>query len=255
MRLGAAVLVTMMAAGCTEAFADVVETTRHEIKVGAGAKLVVDSDGGGVEVKPGAAGVVKIEARRHAASKEDALGLDVQTASSGGAAKVSYHNKTRKNQHVDFVIEAPADARLDLNTGGGGISASGFGAGVQANTGGGGITLTALKGDVRARSGGGGITVKQIDGTLQAETGGGGVNVEATHLRGANKIATGGGGITCAVPANARLTVEGSTGGGGVHNDFGLPAQDGSMRGTLGDGKDGSLELTTGGGGISLKKN
>src|SRR4051794_31242683 len=188
MRLALGLVLALV--GCVDARADVIETTRHEVKVGAAARLVVESDGGSVEVKPGAAGVVKVEAKRHAGTKEEALALDVQVVAADGGAKVSYHDNVHRNRSVSFVIEAPADAKLDLQTGGGSVAVTGFGGGVQVRTGGGSIALASMKGDVQVRSGGGSISVKGFDGTVRAETGGGGVSLSAVRLRGANTVHT-----------------------------------------------------------------
>jgi hypothetical protein len=61
-----------------------------------------------------------------------------------------------------------------------------------------------------------------------------------------------------ALPASSRLAVVGSTGAGGIHNDFGLPVEghvSRQMNGRIGDGSGGSLDLRTGAGSISLTRN
>jgi hypothetical protein len=255
MRLGGAVLIAVLAAGCTDAFADAVETTRHEVKVGAAPRLVVESAGGGIEVKPGAAGVVKVEARRRAATKDEALALPVAVSADAQGAKVTFVRPSAfQRAEVSFVIEAPKDATLDLHTGGGPIAASGFQAGIVAKTAGGPIELEHLKGSVDARTGGGSIKVSKVEGTLQVDSGGGPIEVGQARLRGANRLHTGGGPIRCSLPGDARLNVDGHTGGGPAHNDFGLPGGRSGFSGKIGDGADGSLELKTGGGPISLSK-
>jgi DUF4097 and DUF4098 domain-containing protein YvlB len=158
---------------------------------------------------------------------------------------------------VNFKISAPADARLEIETGGGGVDARGFSGGIKVETGGGGIDIDGASGALQLRSGGGGIEARHINGTVEVSTGGGSVRVEGT-LNGRNRVETGGGSIHVSIPASDKLAVDASTGGGSAHNDFGLPSDgerhSGRFRGTIGDGSNGSLEIHTGGGSIRLAK-
>ena len=85
----------LLAVGCDRlAFADVVETTREELKVSGAPRIVVDSDAGSIEVRAGAEGVVKVEARRHAPTAKDALALKVTVKNEGGVIKNQLRRRT-----------------------------------------------------------------------------------------------------------------------------------------------------------------
>jgi hypothetical protein len=232
---------------------EVVETTAHQVE--AAPLLQVESDGGSIELMPGAAGTIKVLAKRRAATKEEALALPVTVEKKGDRVVVAFHKTSHfGNQSVSFQIQAPPSTRLALKTGGGSIEVSGFAGGGEVRTGGGSVSLTDLKGKLDVETGGGSIRLEKIDGTVAAQTGGGSIHVSAARLTGENRLATGGGSIHCAVPADARLQVTGSTGGGRAHNDFGLAGDARHFQGSIGDGKGGSLDLSTGGGSISLVK-
>jgi hypothetical protein len=229
----------MVLGGCTAlAFTGREAVTHHDLKVGPSPSLVVDDDGGSVEVVPGPAGAIKIEARRHAATEKEALELPVTVALDGNTVRVRYHEEHHVEGHsVSFVIQAPPATRLQLSTGGGSIATRKMGA-QQLHTGGGSIDATDLEGTVEAGSGGGSVHV----------TG---------RLQGACRVRTGGGSIAVAIPGDSRLTVDGATGGGSARNDFGLAVEGRGgkrMNGTIGDGRDGSLELRTGGGSLELAR-
>jgi hypothetical protein len=235
-------------------------TTQNDFKVGAKPSIVVDSSAGGVELSAGPAGSVHIEAERQAETEDLARKLDVQVKQDGNTIRVSFNHKGmhwHENASVNFKITAPADAKLEIETGGGGVSARGFSGGIKVETGGGGIDVDGASGAMSLRSGGGGIEARHINGTVEVSTGGGSVRVEGT-LSGRNRVETGGGSIHVAVPESSRLAVDASTGGGSAHNDFGIPSDgerhSGRFRGNIGDGKNGSLEIRTGGGSIRLAK-
>ena len=239
-------------------------TTQTDFKVGARPILIVDSAAGGVELGAGPAGAVHVEATRKADNEEAARLLEVITTQKGDTVRVQFHRSGggwRDGASVNFRIRAPADARLEIRTGGGSVATRGFTGGAKVDIGGGGIEVTDAAGTLALRSGGGGIEVHRLQGTVDIFTGGGSVHVDGA-LHGRNRIHTGGGGITVALPADSKLSVEATSGAGSVRNDFGLrlPEEErgwrpsGRLRGTIGDGSGGSLELRTGGGSIHLEK-
>jgi hypothetical protein len=228
--------------GCTRSFAagGVEETTHHRLPVAAAPTVIVEDDGGAVEVLPGKDGAVEVDARRHAATRDEALALPVtvEVDRDGSVARIRFHEQQHVDGHsVSFAIHAPAGARLQVSTGGGAITTRRMGAQVL-------------------RSGGGAISALEGDGTVEARTGGGSVEVSG-RLRGSSHVTTGGGSVHVAIPGDSRLRVDASTGGGSAKNEFGLTV-DGRgarrMSGTLGDGSEGSLELRTGGGSLQLTR-
>ena len=257
MRTLALVAIGLTAASAYAARASVSE--QQDFKVGAKATIIVDSSAGGVELSAGPAGAVHVEAERQAETEELARKLEVQIKQEGNTIRVRFTHKGgwHDNASVAFKISAPADARLEIATGGGAVSARGFAGGIKVETGGGGIDIDGASGTLSLRSGGGGIEARHLNGTVDVSTGGGSVRVEGT-LSGKNRVETGGGSIHVAIPSGSRLAVDASTGGGSAHNEFGLPTDgerhSGSFHGNIGDGAGGSLELHTGGGSIRLAK-
>ena len=220
-------MVVVSVAGCSDAHA-VEAVTTHELTVGDGARITVDSDGGAITFRPGPAGHVHVEAHRKAGTREQALALPVEVVADGGGARITFHKKERgltHNESVSFVVQAPANAQLALETGGGPVDVSGF------------------HGSVAVRTGGGPIHAQDLDGTLTASTGGGSIDVSGAKLHGANTLESGGGPIRCTVAAGSKLRAEASTGGGPVRNEL-----------DSGDGSDGSLRVRTGGGPITLTR-
>lgn len=258
MRIALAVALVAAAAPALAARARL--TTTNDFKVGAAPTIIVESDGGVVEVAAGPAGTVHVEADRQADSDDDARKLDVVARADGNTVRVVFRHRSgwrHDDVSVQFRISAPPDSKLEVHTAGGGVMARGLGGGIRVDSGGGGIEILDASGKVEVRTGGGSVEVRRVDGTVDASTGGGSVRVEGA-LRGKNVVETGGGSIHVAVPGSSRLRVEASTGGGSAHNEFGL-ATDGErhptgFRGNIGDGGAGSLELRTGGGSITLSK-
>ena len=232
--------------------------TQDEFKVGAHSVINVASDGGGVTLVTGPAGVVRVEAERKAGSEDEARKLDAGARLDGNKVVVHYkqaHDWGNNGRSVDFRITAPADAKIEVRTGGGQVDATGFSGGIHVETGGGSILIADSRGELRLRTGGGSVEARHIAGSIDIETGGGGIKVDGT-LSGRNKVETGGGSIHVCIPGDSRLNVDAQTGGGSANNDFGLqPDQDRqSFRGRIGDGGAGSLDMRTGGGSIHLTR-
>ncbi len=248
-------------AGCDRAaFAEVIETTRHELKVNGTPRLVVRSDAGSVDVQAGASGAVKVEARRRAGSRDEALALAVSVEQQGGVVTVTFHGDGRSNRSVAFTIEAPPDCKVDVETEGGAVRVDGFSGGARARTSGGSVRASHLSGAITLHTDGGSIGVTDVDGTVDATTDGGSITLSG-RLRGANVLKTEGGSISASLPADSHLHVEGATEGGSARNDFNLPVErpttrDGSakFRGTIGSGAHGSLTMATEGGSVALRK-
>lgn len=238
-------------------------TTKQDFKVEARATISVDSEGGSVTVEPGPAGVVTVEMERRGTSENSARALPVTINVEGNTVKIRFHRDRPvhwgRSESVDFRIIAPTDSRIDAETGGGSVHVTGMNGGVEVQTGGGSVGVGECKGKIHVRTGGGGIDLAQVSGNVEATTGGGSVMLRGA-LSGHNVVETGGGSIHVAIPADSRLNVDASTGGGSAHNDFGI-ATDGNkwgpprgFHGKIGDGSAGSLQLRTGGGSISLER-
>lgn len=248
-------MVGAVAAGA--AGANVTETTTEEVQVGKAPSLEVHSDGGSVKVSAGTAGVVRVEARRNAATSAEARDLKVTVAKDGDVVRVHWSEPgSHHNRSVSFVIQAPPASRLRIDTGGGSVKVEGFQQGAEVRTGGGSLALERVQGALKLQTGGGSIHAQTVDGSVEANTGGGSISVSG-RLRGSNRVSTGAGSVHVEVPADDALKVTASTGMGSAHNDFGLANEgrhSGRFAGSIGDGSAGTLELRTGAGSISLSK-
>jgi len=143
---------------------------------------------------------------------------------------------------------------VDARTAGGSVNVDDHAGPVHASTSGGSIKVGGvLTGRVEAATAGGSV---QIDGadraTVVASTSGGSIRVRG-RLAGDNRIRTSGGSVTVEIPSDSQVHVDGK--GTSSSCDFSeLDAQRGRIRGTLGDGSDGTIELRTSGGSITLAK-
>jgi hypothetical protein len=157
--------------------------------------------------------------------------------------------------------------RLDVETGGGKIRVDDIGGSVGVETGGDSIEIGSVGGDLKLETGGGNISIKSVKGKIHAETGGGNV-VVLSGEQGA-VIEAGGGNVDI---KRCMGGVKASTGGGNINlGDIGGPADidtgGGSIRLTSAKGRvgansgAGSIELygvpsarvETGAGGIKVK--
>ena len=233
--------------------------SRIDLKVGAHATISVESDGGSISVEPGPAGAVTVEAEHHGRGDGAVALKAVSVRLDGNIVKIRYHREHNGSysDSIDFRITAPSDSKIETNTGGGAVSVKGINGGVDVRTGGGGVQVSDVHGKIAVQTGGGGIDLDGVGGNIDASTGGGSISVRGA-LKGRNRVQTGGGSIHVAIPADSKLEVDATSGGGGAHNDFGLAIDGGhwgpphGFHGKIGDGSGGSLEMRTGGGSVTL---
>jgi DUF4097 and DUF4098 domain-containing protein YvlB len=165
-------------------------------------------------------------------------------------------------------VEATGVAgRVDIESGGGKIRVDDVGGSVYVETGGDAIDVGTVGGDLKLETGGGNISIKSVKGQIHAETGGGNVLVLSGE-QGA-VIAAGGGNVEI---RRCLGKVKATTGGGSINlGDIGGPAEietgGGSIRLTSAKGRVGanagagtielygvpSARVETGAGGITVK--
>jgi DUF4097 and DUF4098 domain-containing protein YvlB len=150
----------------------------------------------------------------------------------------------------EFVINIPRDtAFVKIETGGGGVEASGITGGVEIESGGGKVKLDDVGGAAQVQTGGDSIDVGTVGGDLKLETGGG--NISIRSVKGQIRAETGGGNVVV-VSGGQGAVLE--AGGGNVeikHCGGRVKATTGGGSITLGD-IDGPAEIETGGGSIHL---
>jgi hypothetical protein len=186
----------------------------------------------------------------------------------------------------EFVIDIPRDAELLwIETGGGGVEATGVGGRVEIQTGGGKVRVDDVGGSVDVETGGDAIDIGTVGGDLKLETGGG--NISIRSAKGKIQAETGGGNVLVLSGEQGVVVqtgggnmeikkclgrVKASTGGGSISlGDIGGPADvetgGGSIRLTSARGRVGassgagtielygvpSARVETGAGGITVK--
>lgn len=155
-----------------------------------------------------------------------------------------------RNASAEFVLEVPAEtAQVELETGGGNLTATGLNGTLAAETGGGNLRLDALGGPVTASSGGGSVEVGSVRSNLSVSTGGG--NIHIGTAGGPLSVSTGGGTV---MVDNGNNAVEVETGGGGIH----ISRVGGALKANTGGGNieigdvGGAVIAETGGGSIRV---
>ena len=102
---------------------------------------------------------------------------------------------------ADYVITAPADVALEVDTGSGGIDVNGITGGGTFDTGSGGVDLEGVGGEVSADTGSGSIDATALAVTsISASTGSGGVDLEFASAPNLVEVSTGSGSVEITVP-------------------------------------------------------
>jgi hypothetical protein len=162
----------------------------------------------------------------------------------GKIVRIGTRDENLYNISIDYEIEAPADARLDADTGSGNITDEGVGENTKLSAGSGAIKATGLhggfsvntgsgdiyveqtgQGDGKATTGSGTVELKGLQGALRAGAGSGDVKVSGMPAKDW-KIETGSGDVEIWV-GSAPLRLDASTGSGGhSHRPRGADARD-----------------------------
>ena len=149
----------------------------------------------------------------------------------GNIIRVGSRHPTLHNMSIDYEIQAPENAYLDVSTVSGDVDDDGVGDNAKLNTGSGNIHATGLHGGFTIGTGSGNIYAEQTSqGDVKAETGSG--NIELRNLRGglkAETIETGSGGVDFWA-GNAALALDAETDSGSIHTDRELAGQESSDR-------------------------
>lgn len=222
-------------------------TSRKEtFEVGAAPTIVLRSASGPVRVRPGIDGVVDVTAGVARAELLDAL----QMSSDGSTVQIDASlDAIPDGSGASFEIVAPAATRLVLDVDRGAVNVRGFTAGAEVGLGEGPVEVRGVSGDLLLEVGHGGIDVTRADGPVIATSTEGPISVSG-RLRGDSAVSTQDGGIEVSIPASADLEV--SATGAAVETDLPLRVQGGEIDGVLGDGSDGTLQIRSPDGPVTL---
>jgi DUF4097 and DUF4098 domain-containing protein YvlB len=261
------ILVSLTTVGAIAATEENVHETRP---AKSGGTLVVDVDFGSIDVAPGEADKVVIDAHRkvemsskdkeqeylaaapltittegdkvivRAIRKHESLGRQVW--------RMMGHSRTEGR----YTIKVPANFNVNLNTSGGDISANGLTGEIKVDTSGGDLKFAQIHGDIHADTSGGDIIAKDCDGATDLDTSGG--RIEVTGGRGKLTVDTSGGNVT--VLNRVGDTKVESSGGklrlGNISGKLNAETSGGSVSAILPSPVAGDVRLETSGGSITV---
>ncbi len=169
------------------------ENVREQRAATAGGKLVLDVGFGEIDIAPGAADKVSLEAHRlvdfgdEKAENDFLKEAPIVVSKEGNVvtirARRAETNLSRtftglSKMDAKFTVRVPKDFLLDLHTGGGCITVAEISGELKAATSGGKLTFTKLRGPVDARTSGGSIKIESCDGPLLVKTSGGAIHAD-----------------------------------------------------------------------------
>ncbi|HUX88259.1 MAG TPA: DUF4097 family beta strand repeat-containing protein, partial [Chloroflexota bacterium] len=173
---------------------------------------------------------------------------------------------------IDFVVDVPATALLDVNASSGSIDVRGTSGAVQVNASSGNVYLGQLSGPVSVQASSGDLVLEEVTGDLQARTSSGSIGgTGLTHMRAVSSssgsvslsgtftdvasIQTSSGDVTVRFSPNSSVRVNATTSSGNLQArglDLTGPSQDQHVfSGTVGAGA-GSLQIVTSSGSVTL---
>lgn len=221
------------------------ETIEETVPFAAGSLLQVENTNGSIEISVWERGEVHIVAEKKVRTRGgqdpaevlEALQVIIEQTSDGVRIDTEHPRRERGwwdrgvSSSVDYRIQVPSDANLDVET-------------VNGK-----VTVDGVHGDLTLGSTNGGITVEDSGGRVDARTTNGGIDIELREVVEGEDMSfrSTNGGITLALPGDARASVEARTTNGGIHTDFPVTVQGSFNRKRL------EGEINGGGGRIELK--
>lgn len=241
MKSFAIVVAILLLAAVSAAARDSEQVFERTLKVSGPVDLEAMTDAGGIFVKPGPAGSVRIRGVLKASngrwlnlgdveSRIQSLVQNPPIEQSGNTVRVGHvSGDMLRGIQMRLEILTPPDTKLraradsgginvegingmvDCATDSGGINASDLGSEIHASADSGGIRIRNVKGRVYARADSGGIEVTEVGGPVDAQADSGGIRIEQTQAAPIRARADSGG-------ATVRLA---STGGYDIRADSG----------------------------------
>jgi DUF4097 and DUF4098 domain-containing protein YvlB len=189
------------------------EQNVHETRAAhPGGTIVVDVDFGSIDLAAGDNDKVTIDAHREieasSKEKEEAYfkAVPVRITTEGDKIIVRATHKRDSliaqlweglgshRSDARYTIKVPANFNADVDTAGGGITASGLTGSIKVDTSGGDLAFQKINGAIRADTSGGGIKVSNCAARVHLDTSGG--HIEVTDNRGNLDADTSGGNVT-----------------------------------------------------------
>jgi DUF4097 and DUF4098 domain-containing protein YvlB len=223
-------------------------TFERTLNVSAMPNLNVTTGSGNIHLHPGSASQIHIIGHVHpnhgwfggdADSRAQQIANNPPISQSGNDITVGERNNNElfRNVSIDYDITLPREANITANSGSGDVEIQDVGSTLKAGTGSGNVRAHGIHGsanlqtgsgdiefqqsapgDVRAQTGSGNVHLDGISGGLKAGTGSGDIQISG-HPTSDWRLDTGSGSIRLDVGAQAKFTLNASTGSGNVHLD------------------------------------
>lgn len=182
-------------------------------------------------------------------------GATVKATTTGGSITIDHtHAPATASTSGGSIKVSGTSGEVDARTAGGSIRVDDHTGSVHASTSGGAVHLEGvLSGEVKAKTAGGSIQIQGADrASIDASTSGGSIRVRG-RLSGQSRLRTAGGSVTVSIPSDSRVHVDGK--GMSSSCDFpDLEVRRGRIKGTLGDGSEGTIVFRTTAGSVTLSK-
>jgi hypothetical protein len=160
---------------------------RREPAVAGPVELDVATGSGGITVRSGPPGVVRITGKIVAsgrflggASEEEVRALEQNPPLRREGDHIRLERPSQDGVSIDYEIVVPPDTRLRAETGSGDCDVRGVHADVDVTTGSGDLVLEDIGGAVRASTGSGSVRARRVAGSFDAQTGSGDIGAVLT---------------------------------------------------------------------------
>lgn len=221
-KLGCAVLLGVLAVACQAQSERRFERT---LTVNGPVNLDLNTDAGGIQVRAGAAGAVRIRwilkaswnlfSDRGVEQRMSELEAHPPVEQTGNSIRVAVRDRSLlRNLSMRLEVDTPPQTQLRARTDSGGIEVQGISGPVDAQTDSGGIRALDIGADVRASTDSGGIHVRHVNGEVRAHADSGGV--EALEVAGRVDVQTDSGGIRISQTKAASIRARADSGGADV---------------------------------------
>jgi hypothetical protein len=242
-----------------------------------GALLALDNTNGGVTIEAWDRDEVRVVAEKKARSDDQAKAREalkqVQVSARPEAGGLRINTVMPKkgsglwdwmsgggvSVNVEYRLQVPRRARLDVETTNGGLRVTGTQGKADLETTNGGITLAEVDGDLRLSSTNGGIQATDVAGAVQASTTNGGIEVRLREVPSGSELSfeTTNGSVDVRLPRDIRASVDIATSNGKISSDFDVEGGSKSRTRLSGDinGGGGQLRIRTSNGSVEVAQN
>jgi hypothetical protein len=216
------VLVSIILAGGIASAAQADGSFDRSLTVSGLVDLDVKTDSGGIAVRPGPSGYLRVHAilkSQHGwfessdvESRIRQLERNPPVEQTGNRIQIGYvHRDLLKGISMRLEIQAPADTQIRARADSGGVRVEGISGPADCHTDSGGIEIYDIGSDVRANADSGGIHLKNINGSAFAHVDSGGI--EAAQVAGTIDAQADSGGIRVAQTRPAPIRARADSGG------------------------------------------